>query len=161
MVSTNRLFVDQALERICAQQCVDWAVNMLMSDVDTPHVRMLAAQTPPYNHFELAALRDQAFRELSIQYPGPERAVTLYTAERLQGALVGNLAWPEVLFDLRDIDVANGHSRELQPFYLLAHAYEDLMAGEEQWYWDEATRDNILKIVREQAVGYLSARAVV
>jgi len=46
--------------------------------------------------------------------------------------------------------IARGY-QELYEFDLLSFAFERLQAGEEQFYWQGATRENIRTIIRDEA----------
>ena len=102
IVTTARLFANQALQLACGQDCVDSA------------------------------------------------AIDLYGAERLRIALNGGEDMVVTLRVLRDICIARGY-KELYEFYMLSFAYERLQTGDEQFYWPDATLENIFTIVRNEA----------
>lgn len=52
------------------------------------------------------------------------------------------------------------YPRELQAFYNLSFAWEDLQISEEQWYWAGAIRDNIDQIMREEAEAFVARGGV-
>ena len=150
LVTTARLFANQALQLACGQECIDWAVGKLEDGSDGPYLRILAGRCPPYNHFEIADDRDRAFEELGLRYPGDSAAIGLYGAECMRIILDGGEDPGVTLRTLRDMCIARGY-QELYEFYLLSFAYERLQAGEEQFYWQGATRENIRTIIRDEA----------
>ncbi len=154
-VTTNRILAEKALQKTCAQQCVDWAINLLEPGHDGYYVAMLAGQVPPFNHFELADLRDRALHELGIKEVVPSIAVHRYAVECLRAALAGDVDRVEALAIVKDLCVAIDYPKDLNEFYLLCFAYEDLLEREVQWYWPGATRENVLSIVRDTAEAFV------
>jgi hypothetical protein len=128
---------------------------MITAGFDTPKLRKLAGSEKPYNHFEIAALRDVALDELGQQPVSRDVAVRRYARERLQAALDDTAVLPtefEVvahLFMQTDL-------RDLYDFYLLHFAHEDLKTLEVQWYWPDADRTNILEIMKLQAQAFVA-----
>jgi hypothetical protein len=49
------------------------------------------------------------------------------------------------------------YPHDLYDFYLLYFAYSDLQDASVQWYWEGATRDNILAIIGERAAAFVGA----
>lgn len=158
-VTTAQLFLNQALQRACGPECVAWAIGQLESGHDGYHLRMLASASAPFNHFVLAELRDQAFRELGITYPGRAAAATCYATEQLQRLLAGERDVGETVRELKDVCLAMGYQEDLMDFYRLSFAHEDLQRADHTYYWD-ATPADIDDIIRAQAAAFL-ARSVV
>ena len=150
-VSTARILADKALQNPCGKECVDWAVSMLEQGLSGRHLVFLAGMAPPHNHFELAELRDRALEEVGAVGVSDVIALRRYAAEELQWALSGEADLAETLRAFKDLCVANDYRREFYDLYLLYFAYTDLLDSEEQHYWPDATRENILSIIREQA----------
>jgi hypothetical protein len=118
-VSTAEILAARALEHPCGQECVDWAVTMLIEGRDAPHLRMLAGQERPYNHFELANLRDRALDELGEGRGFRDQAVRLYARERLQAAIAGHADLPTEVAVVAQLCIENDYARDLFDFYLL------------------------------------------
>lgn len=150
-VSTLRILAHKALQEACGQDCVDWATSMLVAGHDGHNLTMLASSNPPYNHFELADLRDQALVEIGAPVFEGDEAILAYAKERLRLALEGEANLVETLRDIKDYCVSHDYLESLYDFYLLYHAYDSLQGSTVQWYWDGANRDNILDIIRERA----------
>lgn len=124
---------------------------MLERGHETHYLLRLAAMIPPYNHFEIADLRDRSLRELGIAEMGPFEAVLSYARELLRAALAdqGNIA--DAFADVAQLYIGNGYQKELADFYLLYNAYDDLKSQEVQWYWEGATIENINALMRDRA----------
>jgi hypothetical protein len=155
-VTTARILANKALQEPCGRDCVDWAVRMLEEGQDSPHLRILAGELPPYNHFEVAQLRDAALRELDLLEPAGDVAVRMYAVERLRAALTGDEDLIEVLTVVKDFCVSQNYQKDLYDFYLLFFAHSDLQEEPHQWYWAGATRANILSLIRKRASEFVA-----
>lgn len=157
IITTAPILADKALQRTCGQECVDWAVSMLEQGHDNPGITMLAGLSPPFNHFEVAGYRDRSLRELGITDVSDSIAVTTYVAERLRLALSGEADLAATLCVIKDLCVARDYPRDIYDFYLLYFAHTDLQESEFQWYWPEATRENIVSIIRQRAEAFFQS----
>lgn len=155
-ITTARILANKALDVPCGQDCVDWAVGMLVSGYDGPSLTMLAGMLPPHNHFEVADLRDRALGEVGAPDLREDEAVLVYTAETLRLMLRDEAGVEETLRVLKDLCIARDHSKDLFDFYLLFFAYTDLQKSTVQWYWDGATRQTIDSIIRRRAVEFIA-----
>jgi hypothetical protein len=155
-VTTARILTDKALQETCGRQCVDWAIGLLERGQDSPHLRQLAGMLPPYNHFEIAALRDRTIEELKIAEVAPAEVIREYAAEVIRCALDGDLDVIIALKIVADLCVADKYPPDLMDFYCLYFAHIDLQDGGMQWYWNGATRDNIDEIFRELAQQFVA-----
>src|SRR5690349_11265231 len=115
--STARILVDRALNRPCGQGCVDWATAMLEGGASGQALATLAGMIPPFNHFELANLRDQALREVGIADVDKSTAARLYAAECLRAALDGRADLVASIRILAGLCVALDYSADLFDFY--------------------------------------------
>jgi hypothetical protein len=155
-VTTVEILARRALELTCGQECVDWAVGLLVEGQDSVHLRELAGALEPLYHFEVAALRDAALDELHIEPVSPADAVTMYARERLRAALAGNANLIDAIYFVSQLYIAHDDARALLDFYLLDNAYADLRFQGEQWYWNGADRSNILEIMRQRAEEFVA-----
>ena len=147
-VTTARILAEKALQETCGRQCVDWAIGMLELGRDSPNLLQLAGMLPPYNHFELAALRDRALQELKIQEAPPSDAIREYAVEVLRCALNGDLEVIEALDILVYLCRADGFRKDLMQFYHLSYGQVDLQDGGMQWCLDGATVEDFDEIFR-------------
>ena len=156
-ISTACILAERALEESCGSSCVEWATGMLVAGFDTDALRVLAGESPPFNHFEIAALRDAALAELRVASPTRDVAVATYAAERLRAALDGEKGILEALAEVADLRTANDHQRELAIFYDLHYAYADLLIGPHQHYYDGANHANIAELIVQAARDFVEA----
>lgn len=154
--TTSRILADKALMRTCGQECVDWAFAMLEQSHDDESLCVLACMSPPYNHFEMAELRDKALFSLNLGDIQRPEALRMYAKETMKAALTAGKDLGAALSILRDLYYEGDSLLELQDFYLLYYAYMDLQDSEDQHYWQAATRDNIDEIVLQRFTAYLN-----
>lgn len=158
VITTARILVDRALLKLCGQECVDWAVSMLEKGHDGHNLAILAGMSPPFSHFEVADHRDRALRELGLSDTSDDAAIATYTAEQLRRALKGEVDFLPTLEIIKDLSIARDQGdKDLHDFYLLYFAYSDLLESEHQWYWPDATRENIVGIIRKRAEAFLAS----
>jgi hypothetical protein len=157
LITTAHLLLDRSLGDTAGQECVDWAIGMLEEGRDGYYLTRLAGMLPPHNHFEISNLRDKALIELGIADMSADDAVVAYAVELLRNAIHSDSSLIRSIATLAGLYVANEYQCELNDFYLLHYAYEDLQHDDIQWYWNGATRKNILNIMRERARQFLSA----
>ncbi len=128
---------------------------MLERGRDGRYLRMLAGMTPPYNKFELADYRDRSLKELDLAEITESDAVTTYAIEQLRLAISGEIEFIDALKVLKDLCIARDNQKDIYDFYLLYYAYSDLQESDVQWYWNGATRSNIVALIRERAEAFI------
>lgn len=147
--STNRILALKALNYSCGEECAAWAIHQIETGSTNRHILMLAGMSPPFNHFEMAAMRDRALAELGVTSVSREDALRIYAAEIALEAVSGRSDLLMTLRELNRLCVEENYADELHDFYLLYYAWDDLLTSNEQWYWRGATRDNIADIARQ------------
>jgi hypothetical protein len=156
-ISTNRVVLEAAREKSCGQDLVDWAAQQIRNGVDSPHLRLLAGATHPYNHFELVDWRVKTFLELGIQVPSLDAAIGQYAAERLEAvSSAGDEALIAVVAELKDLCIETDYNREIYDFYILYFAREDLKDLGHTPHLPEGNSGNILSLTRtamEKCIG--------
>lgn len=157
-VTTSRILAEKALQRCCGEQCVAWAIGLLESGHEEETVLELAGQLPPFNHFEIAALRDRVLRELGVVVPDTAAAITVYSLELFRDSFDNDQRLIEALHIVAELGIANDYQDNLKVFYDLRWAYDDLQRFGIQWYWNGAHHDNILDIVRAEVSSFLLSK---
>ena len=155
-VSTIEILARRKLDRSCGQECVDWAIGMLERGFESRSLLMLAGVTPPLNHFEIRDLRDRALEEMGLPEHHIEDPVTAHVVAMVSAALSDVSALREVFATVARLATETGYPNDLMPFYLLHFADEDLRYQDMQWYWPEANRTNIGRIMREEAEHFVA-----
>jgi hypothetical protein len=129
---------------------------MLEQGYDGHYLAILAGMSPPFNHFEIADIRDHSLRELGLSDFDGSAAIITYVAEQLR-LLLNGADLVSKLDVIKDICIARDYQKDLYDFYLLYFAYTDLQESDLQWYWEGANRENIVSIVHERAEAFLHA----
>jgi hypothetical protein len=155
IASTPEILAWRALNRSVDESWVDWAVSMLQAGHDTLHLAILAGMTEPFNQFEMIAIVDKALAELGYDWSDTEIVLRHYVADVLQRMLAGQITSRDALRGLMELCVELGYPADLYKFYLLYFAQDDLRMSEVQWYWPDATREDIEEVIRQYATQWL------
>ena len=157
IVTTVRILAERSLGESCGQQCVDWAIGMLATVESDDYVARLSSMQQPYNHFQIADLRDRAIDELGLLIGDISTNLTNYAAEILHAAILGKMPLLDALGAVKELCVANDYQSDLYDFYLLYFAKVDLQVDDYQYYWPDANRDSIDSIAQDQIQDFLTA----
>jgi hypothetical protein len=155
--TTAEILAFKALNRDIDKIWVGWAVDMLMAGFDTEHLTILAGESEPYNQFQMHELADKALTELQLDYSDKEKTIKNYACYLIDKSLAGELESFKVLAILKDICIELDYVKYLYDFYLLFFAKDDLTYSEAQWYWDEATKENIDQIITDYFIKWKSS----
>lgn len=145
--STTEILAFKILNRNIGRAWVEWAVDMLMIGFDTEHLAILAGESEPFNQFQMQDLTDKILAELQLDYSDKDHIIKNYACYLINNSLEGKISNFEALDILKDICIELDYEKYLYDFYLLYFAKDDLSCSENQWYWEDATRENIDKII--------------
>jgi hypothetical protein len=158
-VTTVEILMRKMLEKECGQECVTWAIGMLEQGYETRSLLILAGLTPPLNHFEIAQLRDRVLAEINPPELKIDDPVNAYVSEIAFEALYDTGALREVFARVAQLAIELGYPSDLQPFYNLHFAADDLRHSYVQWYWQGADRENIDLLMLQEAQRFVSRYA--
>jgi hypothetical protein len=156
---THEIQSGYALQLVTMKEVIDWAIDAVVGGFDSPSLRILAGLTDS-DQAEVGRYFSLVFRELQIPPLREELYVRFYTTLVLRELLSAKLGKKEALKRLSDLCIARGYEKELMDFYLLYHAKWDLETQQVQWYWKDADRSNIDRIIEEYANHWLKTYAV-
>ncbi len=145
-----------SLGLVSAEAVVDWAGDALGQGCDSKSLGILAGLEPPFDQNEVKRLFASVFKEQGIQTRPSDQDVALYTTSLLEEMRQGKLARKEALHRLADLHLARHYDDQLRDFYLLYHAKWDLESEPVQWYWANADRSNIDRVIDEYAASWLA-----
>lgn len=133
---------------------IDWAIEQLQLGHETPHLLMLAGMSKPANYFETAPYLALALKELYLEEKRGEAAIISlcrYYIKKIAQVqdVLGNLKQLYSFYYQFDQDDL------IHDFVHLYWAWTDLEYDSAQYYWPEATADNIEGLVVERAVLWL------
>lgn len=147
VASTYELLFRMKNSEPLGEEAVLWAIEMLEAGFDTEHLRILAGIDKPYNHFYLSELISKVFSELKITLPDDNKIVKNYIYYLVTLALENKKDKYEILSIAYLIHISRDYNSALSDFALLHWAKGDLKYDTVQWYWPDATRENIDEIV--------------
>ena len=148
--STYEVLALKVLGRNFDDRWIIWAIDMLMAGFDTEHLRILAGAEKPYNQFYFHDLTEKVLSELNFDYSDPNKTISNYALFLISQAIDGKKDILTVLSFLRDVHMERYSDTPYQDFYYLCYAKQDLLDSDVQWYWPDANRDNIDKIILEK-----------
>jgi hypothetical protein len=147
--STYNVLTLYVQNRFADESWAIWALEMLEAGFETEHLVIMAGIGKSENFFYVRDLATKVFAELSLNYSSQEKIMNDYALYLVEEALAGNRSYSAVVTELKDVYNAFGHPNHLSEFYLLYWASEDLKIDKVQWYWPDATRENIQEIMSE------------
>lgn len=159
MVTTAQILSDRVLQKTCDDRCVEWAIGLFEMGHDEFPICRLAALFKPYNHFELAAMRDGILALLKRDKITDDDAIVAYATEILRNAFFGLRDEIDAISEVKDLCVARDYLPAIDDFYLLYYAWEDLESADVQWYWPDADSTNIRQIIRGRIGEFVQATA--
>ncbi|MEZ7955642.1 MAG: hypothetical protein QMC23_05380 [Rubritalea sp.] len=133
-----------------AKDCVNWAVDEMCNGEDSPSLRILAGLTPPLSSFEVRDYASKALRELGLSVIQGSDAITAYAHDLIKEIIDTPNSMSLNLRILCDMCIDEDHLDDINDFYTLRWAFDDLQDAEVQWYWEGATQSNIEEIVLNQ-----------
>lgn len=148
---TAEILAFKVLNRNITEAWVDWALEMLLAGYDTEHLVILAGEREPFNSFQMQVLTDKVLAELHLNYSDKHQVIKNYVCYLIGKSLDGELENFRVLSILKGLCIEIGYQDPLYDylydFYSLYFAKEDLLHAEYQYYWGEATKENIDEII--------------
>lgn len=150
VLSTYKILRNKVLNRDIDESWVIWAQEMIEAGFESINLYELAGTTKPYNQFELIELTNIVLKDLLLDYSNPDVVVRDYVYFIIRTGLNDTDNYLSVLREIKDICIELDMEDEYMDFYLLYFAKDDLIYSENQWYWPDASRQNINSIIREQ-----------
>ena len=144
--STPEILLWKILNHSVDEHWVKWAVEMMIAGHETEHLVELAGICKPFNQFELKELTDRVFEELNFDLSNPDKIIQQYITFIALGVLNKGRPLLSSLRVLNRLYSELGSLEDLNDFYLLYYAKEDLTVQTQQWYWEGAYRHNIDQI---------------
>lgn len=141
--NTAEVLAYKVLNRLTDKVWIDWAYKMLLADIETESLLIMAGLQEPLNYFQMRSLTDKVFNELGLDYLDEDKIITSYASYLISECLDHRIDAPTVLYRLNDIYISTEYYYPLQEFFNFYYAWEDLQTSEAQWYLDGVDRTNI------------------
>ncbi|EAZ90760.1 peptidyl-tRNA hydrolase [Crocosphaera chwakensis CCY0110] len=137
------------------EDMVEWGIELLTLGYDSPNLRILAGLTDLNDRWEVTDYVNKTLKDFNISELTGKDAVIAYTSVILKEFLTRKISQERMLRQIEQLYLSWDYLKEIMDFYLLWNAKYDLSYGDVQYYWPDATRDNINRIIKEQAEMWL------
>lgn len=141
--TTREILAYRRLGRTVDQRWIDWAIELLVRGHDTPTLRVMASERPPFHAFELWAITDKVVSELGLRpFSDKAAAARALTGVRVSQMLRREVSHADGLAELHQLHIEHDLT-ELSDFSMLRYALDDLQHGDFSYYWPTADRMTI------------------
>ncbi len=152
---TDKVIAYSEVPNFDPDDCIDWAIEMLLSGFDSATLRILAGLQKPVNYFEAIECLKKSGNELGIEILTGDKAVRSYT-----GYYIKKMAEGQAIRENLTLVFQYSQMRDCEPivydFYLLYWAWQDFDLGQEfSPYWDNSNPKTIQTIVMNEAKKWL------
>jgi len=150
VLSTYRTLLAKAFNEDINESWVDWAIGMIEAGYESEHLYILAGQNKPNNQFKLQDLASRVLQELELDHDNKATVINNYVSYLISKSVGHPETYHRTLDELNDIYYGLDMDSQYKDFHLLYFAKDALITDEVQWYWDDANRENIDKIIDEK-----------
>jgi hypothetical protein len=148
---TYKVVAFTEIQNFDADECIDWAMEMIFLGYDTPSLLILAGLSKPTNYFEVADYLPRVLSSLHLMQRFGDEATLSYCSYYIK-KIADSFNIRNNLTQVYRFCIERNYENLIYDFYLLYWAWGDLDYGNEYTpYWESATRDSIEKIVVDTA----------
>jgi len=159
---TSEIFARRYLDAMPDLTLVVWAENMVMAGFDSDNLSILLGEIAPFNKFEIDNILDRIQSELKIpQINSRSEAIEIVATARIHRFIRGLTSSASAMSELASLYTHDDETESICDFYLLHYAAIDLKIGEYQYYWPDANRKNIEKVIKARCVRWLEDHPLV
>lgn len=156
---TDKMLAYQVVPGFDYNEAVDWALDLLLREHDTPSLCILAGLSKPVDQLEALGYLLASLRELGLRCDSGEAAWWRY-ARYLVGQLAAGQQVARTLGQLGDWCLHSEYESQFWSFLRLEDAWRDFDFGETfSYYWPEARPATIEQLVVAQAQQWLAEAA--
>jgi len=148
VLTTYRILKAKSLNENIDESWVDWAIGMMEAGYESENLYMLAGVTSPYNQFVLQELTDKVLRDLNLDYSDSRTVLDKYAYYLISTSIDQPGTYFDTLRELKNLCLDTGMDSGYMNFYLLYWAKSDLAEDVVQWYWKDASRDTIDRMIK-------------
>ena len=154
-LTTQEILTYRRLNRFVDARWIEWATDMLVQGRDSPTLRIMAGEMPPFDTYEMWAMADRVFEELNMTpFASKLDAAIALTTVRARQMLNHQVSYRNGLCEIRQLYYDSGDPDELWGFYGLYYALEDL-EDESQWHGSDEDKSNVHQAIDEQCQTWL------
>jgi hypothetical protein len=146
---TYKIVAFSEVDQLNADDCLDWATEMLTLGYETPNLLMLASFNKPTSYFEVEPYVKDAIRELKLRPQSGESGILSYVSYHVQQIADGKDV-KQNLAELYSFCQDRDYEKSVYDFYLLYWAWDQTRYDDQpnsNHYWEGATKENIEETV--------------
>jgi hypothetical protein len=153
---TSEIFARRFLDFGPDETIISWAESMVCAGFNSDGLFILVGEIQPFNKFEIDILLDRIKRELQLPIVQSEtEAIEIIATAYVQRFIFGDADSPSTLLALAQFYSNEGPLDVIYDFYLLHYAAADLEIDETQYYWPDAEKSNIERIIRDRCLTWI------
>ncbi|MEP4038314.1 hypothetical protein [Pseudophaeobacter sp.] len=154
--NTSEIYARRFLDFGPDETIINWAENMVLAGYDTCSLSILLGEIAPFNKFEIDEMLDCIHSELQLpKIQNRSEALKIIATVYVHRFLAGVTNSASTLFALTQLYINEERDDVLYDFYLLHNAAADLEFEEIQYYWPDANRKNIEKIILDRCRSWI------
>ena len=154
---TNKILAYRYLKIFDMNDAIDWAVDMLTLGYETPSLIILAGISKPTTYYEAEGYLTQTLKELNINVPELEEAISKYCSYYITKIANGESV-KENLYHVHNVSDKIDTNKSLFNFSLLYWTWGDFDYGQQySHYWENANASNIEEIVINEAKNWVNS----
>ena len=154
VLSTFKILMEKSFNSDIDETWINWAMEMMEAGFENENLYVLAGISKPYNQFELQDLTTKVLTELNLEFSNQKLVIKNYVYYLISNSIYKTETYLETLRELKEICIGLNMEDEYMNFYLLYFVKDDLIEQEDQYYWDNATRENIDQIITENFMNW-------
>jgi len=152
---TYKIIAYKEIANFNTDDCIDWAIELLKNNIETPNLLILAGLSKPTNYFETVSFLEASLHELGIEAAKGEKALIYYCYYYIK-RISESVDVRNNLDLICQFCINQNYERNIFDFYLLHWAWDDFDYGNTYTdYWNTATKDNIEPIVIQTAKDWI------
>ncbi len=154
--STTAMFGKRAMSQLSAEDYIDWAVQMLMQDCDSRHLRILAGLgRKTTSAFEAEDYFLRCMKELNLSVPDSEKAIWAYAREAAQEIVDGRISGKQGVRNMFQFCLATDYDHDFVIWLELDDALDNLLQDEHPYSYKSATLENFEIIAKHEAEKFI------
>ena len=152
---TYKVVAYQSVPDYDMDECVDWAIEMIELGYDTENLIILAGLTKRVNYFETGKFLQATISELGLKLKPADDGIVSYSSYYIMQIANGvNVRQNLKILSNYVMDV--GYHSSVYDFLNLHWAWDAMEWNDgQQWYWPDATLDNIESLIKDLAKQWL------
>lgn len=151
---TYKVVAYKAAPQFDINECVEWALEMILLNYESESLLILAGLTKPVDYFEAVKYLEASIKELDLQTLTDDEGIVSYCSYYITQIAKG-LRVKENLALSCDYMLSIEYHSSIYDFCRLHWAWQELEYDGKQWYWDERRWITLNKLLSIQPINGL------